>query len=187
MSFGENLRLMRKARNLTQEQFAEALGVSRQAVSKWEADSGYPEAEKLIVISRVLGVSVDKLLDIEPEQDQTENEDSSAEQDQLADTAGGTIAITTFDKEKIVRCQSVRSSQVVGNGKGPKYVLLGIKGSGLLGEKTEILGWYADKEQIRREIESIRLAMSRGERTYQLQFYTKVEYRGVLGQPHIVE
>ena len=75
MSFGENLRLMRKARNLTQEQFAEALGVSRQAVSKWEADSGYPEAEKLIVISRVLGVSVDKLLDIEPEQDQTENED----------------------------------------------------------------------------------------------------------------
>ena len=53
MSFGENLRLMRKARNLTQEQFAEALGVSRQAVSKWEADSGYPEAEKLIVISRV--------------------------------------------------------------------------------------------------------------------------------------
>lgn len=38
MSFGENLRLMRKARNLTQEQFAEALGVSRQAVSKWEAE-----------------------------------------------------------------------------------------------------------------------------------------------------
>ena len=187
MSFGENLRLMRKARNLTQEQFAEALGVSRQAVSKWEADSGYPEAEKLIVISRVLGVSVDKLLDIEPEQDQTENEDSSAERDQSGDAAGGTIAITTFDKEKIVRCQSVRSSQVVGNGKGPKYVLLGIKGSGLLGEKTEILGWYADKEQIRREIESIRLAMSRGEVTYQLQFYTKVEYRGVLGQPHIVE
>ena len=187
MSFGENLRLMRKARNLTQEQFAEALGVSRQAVSKWEADSGYPEAEKLIAISRVLGVSADKLLDIEPEQDQTENEDSSAEQDQLADTAGGAIAIMTFDKENMVRCQSVRSSQVVGNGKGPKYVLLGIKGSGLLGEKTEILGWYADKEQIRREIESIRLAMSRGERTYQLQFYTKVEYRGVLGQPHIVE
>ena len=62
-----------------------------------------------------------------------------------------------------------------------------VVGSGLLGEKTEILGWYADKEQIRREIESIRLAMSRGERTYQLQFYTKVEYRGVLGQPHIVE
>ena len=190
MSFGENLRLMRKARNLTQEQFADALGVSRQAVSKWEADSGYPEAEKLIAISRVLGVSVDKLLDIEPEnqeQKQTENEDSSAEQDQLADTAVGAIAIMTFDKENMVRCQSVRSSQVVGNGKGPKYVLLGIKGSGLLGEKTEILGWYADKEQIRREIESIRLAMSRGERTYQLQFYTKVEYRGVLGQPHIVE
>ena len=190
MSFGENLRLMRKARNLTQEQFAEALGVSRQAVSKWEADSGYPEAEKLIAISRVLGVSVDKLLDIEPEnqeQKQTENEALSAEQDQLADTAVGAIAIMTFDKENMVRCQSVRSSQVVGNGKGPKYVLLGIKGSGLLGEKTEILGWYADKEQIRREIESIRLAMSRGERTYQLQFYTKVEYRGVLGQPHIVE
>ena len=105
MSFGENLRLMRKARNLTQEQFAEALGVSRQAVSKWEADSGYPETEKLIAISRVLGVSVDKLLDIEPEnqeQKQTENEALSAERDQSGDAAGGTIAITTFDKEKIV-------------------------------------------------------------------------------------
>lgn len=148
MSFGENLRLMRKARNLTQEQFAEALGVSRQAVSKWEADSGYPETEKLIAISRVLGVSVDKLLDIEPEnqeQKQTENEALSAERDQSGDAAGGTIAIMTFDKENMVRCQSVRSSQVVGNGKGPKYVLLGIKGFGLLGEKTEILGWYADQ------------------------------------------
>ena len=92
MSFGENLRLMRKARNLTQEQFAEALGVSRQAVSKWEADSGYPETEKLIAISRVLGVSVDKLLDIEPEnqeQKQTENEALSAERDQSGDAAGG--------------------------------------------------------------------------------------------------
>ena len=40
MSFGENLKNVRKQRNITQEELAEILGVSRQAISKWESD-GY--------------------------------------------------------------------------------------------------------------------------------------------------
>ena len=50
MSFGENLRKIRKQRNITQEELAELLNVSRQAISKWEAGNGYPETEKLILI-----------------------------------------------------------------------------------------------------------------------------------------
>mgnify|MGYP002574175233 CR=1 FL=1 len=52
MSFGENLKNVRKQRGVTQEELAEILGVSRQAISKWESDSGYPETEKLLVISK---------------------------------------------------------------------------------------------------------------------------------------
>lgn len=46
MSFSENLQYLRKKQNLTQEQFAEQMEVSRQAVSKWESGQSYPEMEK---------------------------------------------------------------------------------------------------------------------------------------------
>ena len=62
MSFGENLKNIRKQRGITQEELAEILGVSRQAVSKWESDGGYPETEKLIAISKQLNISIDYLL-----------------------------------------------------------------------------------------------------------------------------
>ena len=50
MSFGEKLQILRRGHNLTQEQFAEQLKVSRQAVSKWESSKGFPEIEKIIYI-----------------------------------------------------------------------------------------------------------------------------------------
>ena len=43
MSFGDNLRTIRKQKNISQEDLASRLNVSRQAVSKWEQNSGYPE------------------------------------------------------------------------------------------------------------------------------------------------
>ena len=45
MSFSDNLQVLRKRNNLTQEQLAEQLEVSRQAVSKWESGQSYPERE----------------------------------------------------------------------------------------------------------------------------------------------
>ena len=62
MSFAENLQTIRKKNGLTQEDLAEMLGVSRQAVSKWEQGDGYPEVEKLLDISGKLGVSLDSLM-----------------------------------------------------------------------------------------------------------------------------
>lgn len=50
MSFGERLQEVRRGNGLTQEQFAEELNVSRQAVSKWESSRGYPEIEKILYI-----------------------------------------------------------------------------------------------------------------------------------------
>lgn len=62
MEFAEKLIALRKGRELTQEQLAEQLNVSRQSVSKWESGQVIPEAEKLMELSRVFDVSIDYLL-----------------------------------------------------------------------------------------------------------------------------
>jgi transcriptional regulator with XRE-family HTH domain len=62
MNFSEKLQKLRKGKNLSQEQLAEELNVSRQAVSKWESGQGYPEIDKLILISDFFNVSLDALL-----------------------------------------------------------------------------------------------------------------------------
>ena len=61
MSFAENLKHIRKKHGITQEEFADILAVSRQAISKWESGFGYPETEKLLIISKELNVSLDYL------------------------------------------------------------------------------------------------------------------------------
>ena len=61
MSFAENLKYIRKKHNITQEQLADILSVSRQAISKWESGFGYPETEKLLILARELDVSLDYL------------------------------------------------------------------------------------------------------------------------------
>ena len=61
MSFGEQLQILRRAHHLTQEDFAQQLQVSRQAVSKWESSRGYPEIEKIIYICNQYGVTMDEL------------------------------------------------------------------------------------------------------------------------------
>ena len=62
MEFGEKLQKLRKDRGLTQEELAEALYVSRAAVSKWESGRGYPGIDSLKELSRFFGVTVDELL-----------------------------------------------------------------------------------------------------------------------------
>ena len=66
MNFAENLQILRKKHGLTQEGLAEIMGVSRQAVSKWEQGEGYPEAEKLLILADRFGVSIDGLMGLAP-------------------------------------------------------------------------------------------------------------------------
>ena len=61
MAFGDRLQEVRKRSGLTQEEFAEQLQVSRQAVSKWESGRGYPEMEKLLYICSRCGTTMDEL------------------------------------------------------------------------------------------------------------------------------
>lgn len=61
MNFGKNLQAIRKARKLSQEELADKMQISRQAISKWESGTTYPETEKLIELSEVLQCSMDSL------------------------------------------------------------------------------------------------------------------------------
>lgn len=62
MGLDERLQELRKSRGLSQEQLAEAAGVSRQAVSKWELGESAPELEKVLALSEFFGVTTDYLL-----------------------------------------------------------------------------------------------------------------------------
>lgn len=61
-SLGENLKALRTKNNMTQEMLAERLGVSRQAVSKWENGESEPSTANLLALAKLYGISVDELL-----------------------------------------------------------------------------------------------------------------------------
>ncbi len=63
MTFQEKVIRLRKMKGLTQDEFASAVGVSRQAVYKWESGKSYPEAAKLVEIKILFNISIDDLLD----------------------------------------------------------------------------------------------------------------------------
>ena len=58
----ENLKKIRKDNNLSQEQLAEKLGVSRQSVSKWENGEAYPEMDKVLQLCKMFNLNIDELL-----------------------------------------------------------------------------------------------------------------------------
>ena len=147
MSFAENLKKLRKDNNLSQEELAEMLDVCRQAVSIWEQGAGYPEVEKLLLISNKLNISLDALM-------------SNGAQNKSAETTQnrGFITITSPHENIIANCYKVVSSkEYKGGKKSPKYALFGMDrgGSAFFGEPTAFLGWYAKWDSLAKEIEEI--------------------------------
>lgn len=62
MTFAEKLKSIRKQTGMSQEKLAEKLGVSRQAVTKWETDAGIPDIENIMAVSALFDISIDELL-----------------------------------------------------------------------------------------------------------------------------
>lgn len=79
MTLGENIARMRAERRLSQGDLADALGVSRQSVSKWETDASVPELDKLIRLSELFGVTLDRLVKGEAADEGPKQETSSPE------------------------------------------------------------------------------------------------------------
>ena len=65
MNFAEHLMTLRKQRGWSQEELGNQIGVTRQTVSKWEMSQSTPELEKLVELSRLFGMSIDRLVGIE--------------------------------------------------------------------------------------------------------------------------
>lgn len=168
MNFSDNLRQIRKDKGLSQEDLAELLEVSRQAVSKWEQGDGYPEAEKLLLLSHKLNISLDELLDTG-----FHNNDNGER-----NSVSGEILITSPNENVIIKCVKVASSQEFRTGKhSPKYALYGVSGTSMLGENSTFLGWYADKESVSKEMTGIQNAMNNGASSYELMFSVKTVNR----------
>ena len=68
MTLGNTIQTKRIQRGLSQERLAEQVGVSRQAVSKWEVGDAIPDTDKLVPLARALGITVDELLGNSPEE-----------------------------------------------------------------------------------------------------------------------
>lgn len=165
MSFSDNLKAIRKEKKMSQEELAEMLGVSRQAVSKWELGDGYPEAEKLLIIAGKLNVSLDALMD-------TEIVNTAVNKH----NAPGQITITSPYEGVIVRCNKVVKSQKFKGGKAsPKYALFAQDQNerSFWGATNTFLGWYMTKESIMKEIEEIRQAIIGGSDMYDLKYSVK--------------
>ena len=165
MRFGENLQTLRKKNQLSQEQLAEMLGVSRQAVSKWELGEGYPEVEKLLLLSKKLHVSLDSLLG-------EENEAAISDGDPSSDS----IRIISPHEGVIINAAKVMRSQPFRGGKhSPKFALFASDGkeSWFWGAQNTFLAWYRNLEDITKELAEIQKALDAGAASYTLQYSVK--------------
>ena len=163
MSFGENLQRLRKQHQLSQEGLAELLGVSRQAVSKWELGEGYPEVDKLLLLSKKLNVSIDGLLGGDTASDGSGDGRPS-----------GMIRIVSPHEGVIVNASKImRSKPVKGGRNSPKYALYASNGSDLSFSQNTFLAWYRNLEDVTNELAGIQAALDAGAASYTLQYSVK--------------
>lgn len=97
MSLGNKLAAARRAKNLTQEQLAEKLEVTRQAVSRWESDAAYPETDKIVRMAQILEVSCDYLL--QDGVDETGKPAGSAVTRLLRQAQGKRVKLTFYESD----------------------------------------------------------------------------------------
>ena len=163
-TFAGNLIRLRTAAGMTQAELGEALHYSDKAVSKWELGEGYPEVDKLMLLSKKLNVSIDSLLGVE-------NAPASGE-GKPADT----IRIVSPQEGVIVNASKVmRSQQFKGGKNSPKFALLASDGNdlSLWGAQNTFLAWYRNLEDVTREIAAIQTALDAGAASYTLQYSVK--------------
>ena len=170
MSFADRLKEARRISGLSQEELAEQLDVSRQAVGKWEQGQSYPEVEKLLTLCGVLNTSLDALMADElPKNCRTEIN---------APAPSESILIRAENGINLVRCINIQCSQPYKSRRGPKYALFGVSGyTPFWGPHNNLLGWSADEASVQAEITAIQAAMRRGDPDYTLQYNAKVRRR----------
>lgn len=101
MTTGEKIAALRREKGLSQEGLGEQLGLSRQAVSKWEADQAVPTMDNLVELSRLFGVPVDTLL--RPEEELPGRERETPEGVKIsAEGPEDILCASAHEKDKVV-------------------------------------------------------------------------------------
>ena len=114
MDFSEKIAMLRRQKNWSQEELAEKLMVTRQAVSKWESAQSMPDLDKIVQLSELLGVSTDYLLKNgmdTPEQDDPEAGGMGERPGQARDAGGGEpvfVAASGGSSEGVAWCGALR-------------------------------------------------------------------------------
>ena len=166
MNIGQNILNLRKSANLSQEQLAEKIGVTRQTISNWELEESSPDLKQAKELSKIFNVSLDDLAG-----------DSTFEY--LGETdSDRKITIISPIENVIVTCNKIQSSNKYKGGKdSPQDALFGgyESNNSILGTNNTFLGWYVDKEQISKEIMGIKEAFLSGRTSYELKYNVEVE------------
>ena len=98
MTLGQRIQELRKQHGMSQESLGDALGVSRQAVSKWEGDNGIPELDTLIAMSRLFEVTVGQLLGVEEASEQDNQASDDTDEDKIESVLRRYAEQTTKDQ-----------------------------------------------------------------------------------------
>lgn len=182
MSISAKIQQLRKSSGLSQEQFAEKIGVSRQAVSKWENGTGSPDIGKLALISELFQVSTDYLIKGE--------EPSKADQPvRQSVQIPRKLYIIDVNKRKLSTFEEFSIEIINAEGEAtlitgltkanekvrvPVCALYGIS-KGILGmNKQTLLGFYASVEDAKKELISISHA-GETDTVYELKYAAKMQ------------
>jgi len=99
MSIGSKIADARKEKNLTQEQLADMMSVTRQSISRWESDLSYPEMEKVVLLAELLGLSCDYLLNDSYDEQRSGTTGKSAVTRLLYGLKGKKVKLTLFETD----------------------------------------------------------------------------------------
>ena len=182
MSISEKIQQLRKSSGLSQEQFAEKLDVSRQAISKWETGISFPDVEKLVLISELFDVSTDYLLKDENTVDCGVDVQYCIQVPQKLYVVDiNKKWLSAFDKFEVEMFRNNGEADLIaGIGKPatkvkvPACILYGVE-NGVLGlKKRTILGYYASLEDAEKELNNIsKGGTAKG--VYELKYPAKLE------------
>ncbi|MCH5211701.1 MAG: helix-turn-helix transcriptional regulator [Oscillospiraceae bacterium] len=124
MKLSEKITDLRKKNGMTQEELASICNVSRQSISKWEADIALPETENLLILSEIFHVSIDVLLKDELTINgvkEAHSCGSNAIQEKKTEIYEGVLIKESIDDENIIDFLNVHKIELWHTGGKPKY------------------------------------------------------------------
>lgn len=171
MMFAENLRNIRKRNGLSQEDIAQKLEVTRQTISRYETGDATPDLKKITKLTQVFSVSFDQLLGSasnDKKEGSPRNYTASSSENRLTIMSTISSRMASYYKFTTSRIHKPKSNQ-------PYGILMGVYDKTFWGESTDVLGYYATKEDLENEMAAIYQAIANGHSAYQLQYTSKVD------------